>query len=84
LFPHAWIKDLHGQHSSWFSEYSEDVAGTLQPFALKSEGHKIQLRDALIARAEQASDLSWADRFIEVLSVLDSSLAEGQQSLNGN
>lgn len=76
LFPHSWIKDLHDQHPTWFSEYSEDVTGSLQPFTLKSESSKVQLRDALVARAEQASDLDWASRFIEVFSVLDACLAK--------
>lgn len=81
LFPHAWIKDLHEQHPAWFSEYSEDVTGTLQPFTLKNESSKVQLREALIARAEQSTDLDWATRFVEVLSVLESCLMKKATAL---
>jgi hypothetical protein len=81
LFPHSWIKELHDLHPTWFSEYSVDVAGTLQPFTLKSENSKVQLREALIDRAKQAPHLEWASRFIEVFDVLDSCLAKKAAAL---
>lgn len=76
LFPHEWIIALHDKHPAWFSEYSVDVSGALQPFTLKNESSKIQLRDALVDRAKQESTVDWAIRFAEVFNVLEKCLAK--------
>lgn len=84
LFPHQWIIDLHEEHPTWFSEYSVDVTNTLQPFTLKHESNKSQLREALIERAKQQSDLAWASRFIEVFQVLESCLEKKAAKLGSS
>lgn len=82
LFPHPWIIELHDQHPNWFAEYSVDVSGALQPFTLKSDQAKTQLRNALVERANGEPSIEWAARFVEVLNTLDMCLERKESSLN--
>lgn len=74
LFPHEWIIDAHEEHPNWFSEYSIDVEGKLQPFLMKTDKNKEQLRHHLIAKADIQENYEWIVRFETVLDMLDSGL----------
>lgn len=75
LFPHEWIIDLQKEHPNWFSDWSVDVEGKLQPFTIKSESNKVSLRNALTLRADNKDNTEWAQRFIQVFNTLQSALA---------
>lgn len=74
LFPHEWIIEAYDEHPNWFKDYSVDVEGKLQPFDLKSNHTKTQLRGFLIKKAESDLDMLWHDKFEQVFNALEKSL----------
>lgn len=80
LFPDEWIIDLYAQHTGWFSSYSIDAAGQLEPFSIK-DNKKGDIQGSLIARADSAEDLEWSTRFRTVCKVLDTALGELHKKL---
>lgn len=76
LFPHEWIVDAHKEHPNWFKEYSVDVEGKLQPFDLKTDKNKEQLRKFLINRAEEEPGVEWGARFEAVFDALEAALEQ--------
>lgn len=83
LFPHDWIIEAHAEHPNWFKDYSVDVEGKLQPFDLKSNQTKGQLRSYLMSRSEAADDKSWIVRFEQVFDVLDKALKDHYKRIYG-
>lgn len=73
VFPDMWIKELKDLHSGWFSEYSEDAEGNLQPFRIKDE-NKRQVLEWLISKAKAEKDLAWAARWRRTCEVLEGCL----------
>lgn len=84
LFPHEWIKEAYSNHPDWFKEYSVDVEGTLQPFDLKSNQTKTQLRNYLIAKSEGDTSFAWITKFSQVFDVLENALAQKYTKVYGN
>ncbi|MFK4752593.1 ATP-dependent nuclease [Oceanobacter antarcticus] len=74
LFPHEWIIGAHAEHPNWFKDYSVDVEGKLQPFDLKSNQTKTQLRAFLVNKSESDDDNLWVDKFEQVFNMLEMSL----------
>lgn len=74
LFPHEWIKEAYEEHSDWFSEYSVDVGGSLQPFTLKTDKNKEQLRKYLIRKVEESNNFEWVEKFLNVFNVINQCL----------
>ena len=83
LFPHKWIIEAHDEHPVWFKEYSVDVEGKLQPFDLKSNKTKDQLRNFLINKAESSDDVSWVTRFEQVFDVAEKALESQYKRVYG-
>lgn len=81
LFPHEWIIDIQKEHPNWFSEWSLDVEGKLQPFDIKTESNKISLRQALIRKAELTPVDEWASKFVSVFNVLQNAFLAKELSL---
>jgi len=84
LFPHEWIINAHEEHPNWFKDYSVDVEGSLQPFDLKTDKNKEQLRNHLIRKAEGETDFLWVDRFEKVFNVLESALSKRYEATYGS
>ena len=84
LFPHEWIIEAHDEHADWFdNDFSIDVEGRLQPFGMKNEKSKIQLRTYLIDKANGQESLSWITRFSQVFDVLESALSASYKRVYG-
>jgi hypothetical protein len=75
LFPDDWIKSIYSEHSSWFDSYAVDASGQLEPFKVKDD-KKSNIQSKLISFAEAEGNLKWADSFVNVCTVMDSSLKE--------
>lgn len=75
LFPHDWIKDVHKEHGSWFSDFDTDVEGVLKPFTV-NDSNKEQFRSYLKAKATESTTLDWISRFSTLFDVLEMALAE--------
>lgn len=73
LFPDTWITDLYNVHPNWFEAYSVDASGALLPFSVH-DNHKRQFMASMRARADAEADLTWADRWVTLLAVIESSL----------
>ena len=73
LFPDEWILDLHQDHPNWFDEYSVDVSGDLESYRFKDH-NKAAAQNSLVRRAEEANDLSWAARWIDLCEAADAAL----------
>lgn len=73
LFPDEWIKELHSDHPGWFSDFSVDAAGTLQPFGIRDE-NKRQFMNAMLSRMERTPGLDWAERWLTVLAAIENGL----------
>ena len=84
LFPHEWIIEAYDEHPNWFKEYSVDVEGILQPFDLKSNQTKTQLRNYLISKSEADESLEWIKKFSQVFDVLDNALDKKYSRVYGN
>lgn len=85
LFPHEWIVAAHEESPGWFGdEYSVDVEGKLQPFSMKNEKSKIQLRSYLIDKASNQDDQNWIARFVQVFDALDLALSESYTRVYGS
>lgn len=80
LFPDDWIKEIHEESPSWFGAFAVDASGELEPFIVKDE-RKSNIQAKLVAIAEAETDLQWASRFLQVLSVIDSALGNLQDAL---
>lgn len=84
LFPHEWIAEAHDNNPDWFGDdYAVDVEGKLQPFSMKNEKSKIQLRTYLIDKANEQQGLDWISRFKQVFDTLDSALSLGYERVYG-
>lgn len=83
LFPHDWILELYKEHENWFDDCSHDLKGELQPFTMKSEKTKEQLRNNLMRRAEEQADLEWAEDFKLLFDQLESQLAKKHKRVYG-
>ena len=84
LFPHDWIFETHNKNPNWFKDFSVDVEGKLQPFSMKTEKNKEQLRSHLKETSEQQADQSWALRFIQVFDGIEKALLLSETRLNKN
>lgn len=73
LFPDEWIKAIYKESPSWFDAYSEDASGDLEPFKVK-DNRKSNIQGKLISMAEAESNISWANRFINVCRAIDYAL----------
>jgi len=73
LFPDSWIKDSYESSPSWFSDYAIDSAGTLSSFNI-GDSYKKSFMNALIKRAQSEETLDWADRWVTLLTALESAL----------
>lgn len=82
LFPDSWILAAYESNPNWFSDFSTDAEGTLQPFGLKDD-HKRQFFNAMIARVEAETNLDWAARWLGVLSVIEGALTEESTRIYG-
>lgn len=84
LFPHEWIAEAHDNNPDWFGDdYAVDVEGKLQPFSMKNEKSKIQLRTYLIDKANEQQGLDWISRFKQVFDTLESALSLGYERVYG-
>ncbi|MEZ8235740.1 ATP-dependent nuclease [Vibrio splendidus] len=83
LFPHEWIIELYKEHDNWFDNCSYDLKGALQPFTMKSNKTKEQLRNNVIRRALEQDDLSWAEDFKLLFDQLESQLARKHEKVYG-
>lgn len=77
LFPDAWIIEMNAEHPNWFKDFSVDASGQLQPFTLKDD-NKRSANQFLLSKARSAGSHEWAEKWLDVLRVLNSGL--GQQS----
>jgi predicted ATP-dependent endonuclease of OLD family len=75
LFPDQWIQTIYAEHPTWFENYSVDASGQLEPFRIK-DAKKPNMQNRLLSMAEEETDLEWAARFIEVLSIINSALKD--------
>ena len=73
LFPDEWIVEMQEQHPNWFETFSVDAAGDLEPFSVE-DAHKRQAVAWLRTRAEAESSVSWAARWVLLLSALNTAL----------
>jgi len=73
LFPDEWILDLHQDHPNWFDEYSVDVSGDLESYRFKDH-NKSAAQNSLVRRAEEADDLLWAARWIDLCEAAEAAL----------
>ena len=84
LFPHEWIKEAYDEHPNWFKQYSVDVEGILQPFNLKSNKTKTQLRNYLISKSDDDESFAWITKFVQVFDVLEKTLDKKYTRVYGN
>lgn len=84
LFPHEWIKEAYNEHPNWFKQYSVDVEGALQPFDLKSNQTKTQLRNYLITKSSADESFAWVTKFVQVFDVLEKTLDKKYTRVYGN
>lgn len=84
LFPHDWIIDAYNENPDWFGDdYSIDVEGKLQPFSLKNEKSKVQLRTHLIDRADHQEDFNWITRFEQAFDAIEVALSQSYKRVYG-
>lgn len=84
LFPHEWIVEAHDNNPDWFGDdYAVDVEGKLQPFSIKNEKSKIQLRTYLREKANEQQELDWISRFKQVFDMLENALSESYKRVYG-
>lgn len=83
LFPHKWIIEAYDENPEWFDDYSVDVEGKLQPFSMKTEKNKNQLRTYLIDQASSQDNLRWITRFVQVFDTLESALSASYKRVYG-
>ncbi|MEW6537139.1 MAG: AAA family ATPase [Pseudomonadota bacterium] len=83
LFPDSWVIAVHQSNPGWFADFSTDAEGTLQPFGLKDD-HKRQFFNAMIVRMEAEANLDWAERWMGVLSIVESALAKEAARIYGS
>lgn len=83
LFPDEWIVDVQREHPNWFSDFSVDATGTLQPFGVKDD-HKRQFMSSMISRMERTPGLSWADRWLTVLAAIENGLKVEAERIYGS
>ncbi|MCR5889381.1 ATP-binding protein [Hymenobacter sp. J193] len=81
LFPDAWIIDIESHHKSWFKTFSVDASGELSPFDIH-DNNKSQVQNELMKRANDETDLSWADRLIVVCNAIDNALEIQEKRLS--
>ena len=74
LFPDAWILEAEHANPEWFEDISLDASGGLISFVVK-DPRKAALQDFLRARAEEAPDASWRNRWDAVANALEGALA---------
>lgn len=74
LFPQEWIIEAHQEHPNWFNDFSTDVEGKLQPFSMKNNTTKEQIRNYLIKKSDVESSFDWSNRFVTLFDALDRAL----------
>lgn len=70
LFPDRLISALYQENPSYFSSYSEDAQGAVEPFQL-SDNHKTKAQDKLLASLTQSTDAIDFERFTAVFRSID-------------
>ncbi|WCO69243.1 AAA family ATPase [Iamia majanohamensis] len=80
LFPDRFLVDLYENHPSWFTSFSQDAFGEVEPFRIEDR-HKRRTIDALIALAEDEDDLGWAERWIAVCNAIEGALERRMAAL---
>ena len=83
LFPDSWIIELHDLHPNWFKSFSVDFEGNLQPFDMKTQANKVQLRNNLQLRAQEEQSSNWISRFVKLFDMLDNMLEKQHQKVYG-
>ncbi|CAH6908100.1 ATPase_AAA_core domain-containing protein [Vibrio chagasii] len=83
LFPDNWIIELHSLHPNWFKSFSLDFEGNLQPFDMKTQTNKVQLRNNLQLRAKEEHPSAWSSRFVKLFDMLDNMLEKQHQKVYG-
>ena len=73
LFPNDWIKAIQSENPGWFSDFSLDASGKLQPFKLH-DANKRQFLNRIFQMLDKAEDDSWASDWIIVLKALEAAL----------
>ncbi len=74
LFPDQWIVDLNNDHDDWFTTYSVDSSGALEPFRVKDH-RKSDVIKYLRSRADSTPPDAWAERWTSFLDAIEETLA---------
>ena len=81
LFPEEWILETHNEHPNWFSNWSVDAGGSLQPFSLE-DSSKRQFFNRMVRKMQSAEDLAWSNEWQTVLSAIEKVLTSEQSALS--
>ena len=83
LFPDEWIIEANSLHANWFSDFSVDASGELQPFSIKDD-HKRQFLNSMVAKTDAEKTLDWAARWLNVLKVIEDGLSSEAKRIYGS
>ncbi|CAK3350197.1 AAA family ATPase [Vibrio splendidus] len=82
LFPQRWISDAHDLNPKWLKNFGHDMNGALLPFTYNGEDNKRKLRDYLMDRAGNETNIKWASNFIKLFDHIDKALEQQSQRMN--
>ncbi|EYR83736.1 AAA family ATPase [Shinella sp. 838] len=75
LFPDRLIKAMYSENKSYFSSYSEDAAGLVEPFQFSDNG-KTKAQDKLLAELSLSTSVEDFERFLAVFQSIDGAIGE--------
>ncbi len=83
LFPDRLIKSLYQSNRNYFTAYSEDAAGSVEPFQFSDSG-KSKAQDRLVSDLLQSDSVEDFQRFRAVFQAIDNALATLSQNVSGS
>lgn len=82
LFPDSWIKELHMNHSSYFSNFIESPTHEIISFSIKDD-KKTKVQRFFMGKIDDSSDDSWLKKFIPIFDTLEEIIEAKDKKIYG-
>ena len=82
-FPDEWLNAIHDEHPGWFQNFTIDVDRNLSFLEIK-DNSKGSFQKEIFRRIEDSQDIKWLEKWIPVLSTIESSLVKQKEKIGSN